>query len=314
MPTLQQLKYLVAVADTLSFSRAAAMCNVSQPTLSVQLKELEAKLGARLVERTRSRVIVTQLGVEVVRRARMISAEIEDIKEIARREDPNAPPALLQLGVVQTVGAYALSVAMPELQSCFPDMRFWVREEREDVLLRQLVEGVHDLVLLADEQSRPDLESHHLIAEPLHVVLPVKHPLARKTLISPRDLAGETILTMERGKRLHGDIVTLCKAVGARQASDYEGTTLDTLRQMVAVGMGLTLLPALYVRSEVDREQLVVARPLSDLAPVRKLSAVWRKNAPRAETYRAAAAIFRRALAPWDVVEVSKAILSRSPD
>ncbi|RJL01454.1 hydrogen peroxide-inducible genes activator [Paracoccus siganidrum] len=307
MPTLQQLRYLVAIADTLSFSRAAEMRRVAQSTLSIQLKELETKLGARLVERTRAKVILTPIGQEIARRARAIIAEVEDIREISLRNDPDAPQTMLQIGVVQTVGAYALSVAMPSLRQAFPNMRIWVREEHANTLLRQLVDGVHDVLLLPEEVDRQDLECHRLLVEPLLVVLPADHPLAGKDSISPGDLAGQTILTMERGQRsLHDQIVRLCGAVGAIHARDYEGTTLDTLRQMVATGMGISLLPALYVRSEVMREQLVVARPMSSGAPVRHVSLIWRRNSPRQHTYEAVAGNLRQSLSPWGAVETEQ--------
>lgn len=307
MPTFQQLRYLVAIADSLSFSRAAELCRVAQPTLSMQLRELETKLDARLVERTRARVLLTPIGQEVVRRARAIIAEIEDIREISHRNDPDAPQTMLQIGVVQTVGAYVLSVAMPSLRQAFPHMRLWVREERGDTLMRQLADGVHDVLLLPEEVSRKNLECHRLLVEPLLVVLPADHPLARKTGIAPSDLAGETILTMESGHRLHDQIVRLCEDVGAYHARDYEGATLDTLRQMVASGMGISLLPALYVRSEVMREQLVVARPMSTGAPVRHVSLIWRRNSPRQHTYQAVVGNLRRSLSPWSALETAPA-------
>ena len=306
MPSLQQLRYLVAVADTLSFSRAAEVCRVAQPTLSIQIKELEARLGARLVERTRARVILTPVGLEVARRARAMLADLEDIREIARRADPAAPQALLQVGVVQTVGAYVLSVGMPALRRAYPNMRIRVREDHGETLLRQLAEGGHDVILLPERIERPGLACRCLIREPLMVVLPADHPLAARASIAPEDLAGETILTMEGGQHLHDRIVRFCTDVGAEHIRDYEGTTLDTLRQMIALGMGISLLPALYVRSEVIREQLVVARPFSSAlmsqSPlVREISLIWRSGAPRAGTYDDLATGLEAALAPWDL-------------
>lgn len=301
MPTLQQLRYLVAIADTLSFSQAAEICRVAQPTLSIQLKELESRLGARLVERTRARVSVTPTGHEVARRARAMLASLDDIREIALRNDPQAPQALLQIGVVQTVGAYVLSITMPALRAAFPNMKFQVREERSDTLLRQLGDGVHDLILLPDRTNRRDLECHHLLREPLMVVMPVDHPLARFDSIAPEQLAGETVLAMECGHRLQDQIIGLCRDAGAHHASDYQGTTLDTLRQMVAIGMGISLLPALYVRSEVLREQLVTARPMTHHAPVRDICLIWRQDAARGSTYAAIADSLRGSLQPWHV-------------
>ncbi|NPD16073.1 LysR family transcriptional regulator [Xinfangfangia sp. D13-10-4-6] len=296
MPSLQQLRYLVALADTLNFSQAAEACRVAQPTLSIQLKELEARLGARLVERTRARVSLTPTGQEVARRARAMLDSLEDIREIARRNDPMAPPALLQIGVVHTVGAYALAVAMPDLRRAFPQTRLRVREERSDVLVRQLIDGAHDVILLPEAVDRPDLECHPLISEPLMVVLPVDHRLAGQAQIQPADLAGETILAMDFGPQLQDQIIRFCTAAGAHLATDYERTTLDTLRQMVAIGMGISLLPQLYVRSEVLREKLVKALPLAAQAPLREVSLIWRKTAPRGATYDEVACIMKKAL------------------
>lgn len=301
MITLQQLRYLVAVADTLSFSRAADICNVTQPTLSMQIKELEQRLSVRLIERTRARVIVTPVGQEITRRARAVLAEIDDIREIARNDDPDATQAVLQMGVVQTVGAYVLAVAMPAIRDGFPALRLFVHEDRAEALARQLADGARDVLLLPDQIARPGLISQPLITEPLMLVLPADHRLARLDRIAPGDLAGETILSMEGGAVLQDDIARLCADTGAIHARDYEGTTLDTLRQMVATGMGLSLLPALYVRSEVLREQQVVARPLSARAPVRPISLVWRSGSPRQKTYQRLAAILRDSLAPWQV-------------
>lgn len=300
MPSIQQLRYLVAVADTLSFSRAAEFCHVTQPTLSMQLKELEERLDSQLVERTRARVVLTPVGAEIARRARNILAEVEDIREIARRDDPSALQGTLQMGVVHTVGAYVLSLAMPSLRESFPHLRIFVREDRLENLPKKLSDGVHDVLLLPDDPNHADFMSVRLIREPLQLVLPADHRLAIQETVRPEDLAGETILAMERGHRLHDRIATFCSDVGAIHARDYAGTTLDTLRQMVATGMGLSLLPALYVRSDVLREKLVVARPLSTGAPARDIMMVWRRSSPRQSTYALLAETIRECLIPWE--------------
>lgn len=299
MPRLHQLRYLVAVADTLNFSRAAEQCHVTQPTLSMQLKELEERLGVLLVERTRSRVMLTPVGEEIARRARNVIAEVEDIREVARRHDPDEVQGTLQLGVVQTVGAYVLSLAMPSLRNAFPHLRVVVREDRIENLPKKLSDGTYEALLLPENPEQSDFASVRLIREPLHLVVPADHRLARFKTVKPEELAGEIVLTMERGHRLYDQIATLCDRVGAEHARDYAGTTLDMLRQMVAVGMGVTLLPALYVRSDVLREKLVVARPLASGAPTRDLTMVWRTSSPRQKTYVSIAATISECLAPW---------------
>lgn len=299
MPRLQQLRYLVAIADTLSFSRAAEACDVTQPTLSMQLKELERNLGTTLVERTRTRVLLTPVGSDVVRRARGILAAVEDIREIARSVDTQALHGSLRMGVVQTVGAYVLSLAMPALRQAYPKLRVLVREDRIETLPAKLSDGTYEILLMPHPSEHPDFTSVCLLKEPLHLVLPADHRLAAYDTIDPKDLAGETVLTMERGHRLHDQIATLCQEVGAIHASDYAGTTLDTLRLMVTTGMGITLLPALYVRSDVMREKLVVARPLTSRAPVREITMVWRSASPRAATFEVLAEAIKVSLDPW---------------
>jgi LysR family hydrogen peroxide-inducible transcriptional activator len=300
MPTMQQLRYLVAIADTLNFSRAAELSHVTQPTLSMQLKEMEMRLGTQLVERTRARVLLTPAGQEIVRRARSILSELADIQEIAASHDPSALQTTLQVGVVQTVGAYILSVAMPDLRQAFPDLKIIVREGRLEDLPQRLLDGVHDVLLLPSDPCHPEITSVLLLREPLQLVLPAEHALAVKEAVEPEDLKGETILTMEKGHRIYDQISHLCREVGAIHASEYAGTTLDTLRLMVTTGMGMSLLPALYVRSDVLREKLVVARPLTRAAPVRELTMCWRASSPRAVAYQNLASIVHDCLRPWE--------------
>lgn len=299
MPRLQQLRYLVAVADTLSFSQAAALCGVTQPTLSMQLKELETRLGVHLVERTRARVILTPVGDAVVGRARSILAEVEHIRDLARQDLSELPRGRLDMGVVQSVGAYVLSLAMPDLRRDYPQLRLHVREDRPAQLAARLSDGTLDMLLLPDPPARAEFYAMHLLDEPLHLVLPADHRLARLDQIDPADLTGETILAMDTTAPLHDQIAGFCTRFGAVHTGDYAGTSLDTLRQMVATGMGISLLPALYVRSDVLREKLVVARPLAREAPMRRITLAWRRSSPRHATYLRLADTIAACLAPW---------------
>lgn len=300
MVRIQQLRYLVAIADTLSFSRAADACNVTQPTLSMQFKELEEGLKVQLVERTRAKVIMTPIGDEIAKRARTVLAEVEDIRELARRDQSAGLTGTIRIGVVQTVGAYVLSLAMPKIRMDFPDLRLHVREDRHEDLPHKLSDGTHDILLLPEAIERPDFTSVRVMREPLHLVLPSEHPLASHEAIDPGNLRGETILSMDRGQSLHDQIARLCSDFGATDVQDYAGTTLDTLRQMVAAGMGLSLLPALYVRSDVLRETLVVARPLLNRAPVRELTMAWRTSSPRQQVFERLTEAVKTCIAPWE--------------
>lgn len=284
MPSIQQLRYLVALADTLSFSRAAAITNVTQPTLSMQFKDLEQRVGAKLVERNRARVVMTHLGLEVSKKARVILSEIEGIHALARTQSSGLG-GMIRVGVVHTLGAYLLPLVVPDLRARYPELRLYIREELPDVLLNNLDDGRHDILICPIPVLRRDFLSIQLFTEPLLVVLPHDHPLASWQEINRADLRGETILTMERGHKLSEQVSQLCEDVGASLSYEYEGTSLDTLRQMVAMGMGISLLPALYVRSEVEREKLVVARPLAGIAPDRAIGLVFREGSFRKESF-----------------------------
>lgn len=279
MPTLQQLRYLAAIADTLHFRRAAEATRVTQPTLSAQLKEMEARLGVQLVERSRSRVILTPIGAEIAGRARRILREVEDIRDLARQTRPLA--STIRTGVVQSLGSYLLPLLIPDLHESHPDLRLYVREALPDDLLTQLETGRLDLLFYPLPVNRADLVTAPLFSEPLRVVMSRTHRLAAFTAIPPAELRGETILTLEAGHRLYDQVRNLSETFEADLSHDFEGTSLDTLRQMVAMELGISLLPALYVRSEVARENLVVDRPIAGTEPARLIGMVWRRGSAR---------------------------------
>lgn len=277
MPTLQQLRYLVAVADALHFRRAAEACHVAQPTLSMQLKELERRLDIELVERNRAKVILTSAGRDIAERSRKVLRDVEEIREIARtRAQPMAQ--VIRVGVVQSLGSYFLPLIVPDLHARHPDLGLYVREGLPDRLLQALEAGRLDLLFFPLPVRRHEFESQSLFREPIHVVVPVDHRLAAAEDIDPAMLRGETILSLERGHKLFELVQRICDDYGAEISQDYEGTSLDTLRQMVATGMGITMLPALYVKSEVSHHDIVVARPFRAAAPSRTIGMVWRKG------------------------------------
>ncbi|CTQ33663.1 LysR substrate-binding domain-containing protein [Jannaschia rubra] len=296
MPTLQQFRYLVAVAETLHFRKAAESVHVTQPTLSTQLRELEEKLGVQLVERSRSGVTLTPVGSQVAARARGVLRDVADIAALARSgSDPLA--ATVRVGVVGSLGSYFLPLVIPALHARFPDLKFYVREGTATDLLGRLRDGTLDLLFFPTPVEGADLHVEPLFHEPLLVVLPVDHPLSAHDVVDRAALRGETVMTLEAGHRLHDTVAALCEETGARLSLDYEGTSLDTLRQMVATGLALSVLPALYVRSEVAREALVTARPLSDPAPGRDIGIVSRKTAAQRAAFGRLAATIRDTLA-----------------
>lgn len=285
MPSFQQLRYLVAVADQLHFRRAAEACNVTQPTLSAQIKELELRLGATLVERSRSKVIMTPTGKEIAERGRRILREVSEIHTIAKSRQ-SLMSSVIRIGVVQTVGSYFLPLVIPDLHKTYPKLGLYIREGLPDLLLRNLEDGALDLLFFPLPVSRAELETQSLFREPIQVVMPIDHRLAAEPEIDPVMLRGETVLSLERGHRLYELVRTISDDYGVELSHDYEGTSLDTLRQMVATGMGLSLMPALYVKSEVAHQDLVVARPFRGTAPSRTIGMVWRKGTSREVEFR----------------------------
>lgn len=295
MPTLQQFRYLVAVADSLHFRRAAESVHVTQPTLSAQLRELEGKLGVQLVERSRAGVTLTPVGAQVAERARGVLRDVADIAALARSgADPLA--GTVRVGIVGSLGGYFLPLVIPSLHARWPALKFYVREGTAEDLLRRLRDGALDVLFFPVPLDAPGLHIAPLFHEPLLVVVPANHPLAASPVVDRAQLRGETVMTLESGHRLHDTVAALCEETGARLSLDYEGTSLDTLRQMVATGLGLSVLPALYVRSEVAREALVTARPLSDPAPGREIAMIWRRTAAQGQAYGALAGAIRETL------------------
>jgi LysR family hydrogen peroxide-inducible transcriptional activator len=289
MPTLQQLRYLVALDDHRNFRRAAEACHVTQPTLSAQLKELELKLGATLVERARAQVIVTPLGRSVCDRARRALREVEEIRALARQAQTPLN-STIRIGVVQTLGSYLLPLIVPDLHRSHPNLQLYMREGLPDFLLRSLSDGSLDLLFFPLPVRSSDLDTLSIFREPISVVVPQDHPFATEPDVAPEKLAGETILALEPGHKLYDQVKQVCDMYGAHLSRDYEGTSLDTLRQMVAMGMGLSLMPALYIKSEVAHQDIVVARPFRGSPPARTVGMVWRRGTARAEEFRALAA------------------------
>ena len=284
MPSVQQLRYLVSLTETRHFRRAADACHITQPTLSAQLKELERKLGVTLVERSRSHVIVTPTGMAVADIARRILRDLDEIRAVSASGRATLE-STIRIGVVPTLGSYLLPLIVPDLHALYPRLGLYIREGVPHHLLRRLEEGALDLLFFPMPVNVGGLESRSLFREPILVAVPVDHPLASEATISHESLSGETILALEPEHRFYDQVRAICDEVGAELCHDYEGTSLDTLRQMVAMGMGLSLLPALYVKSEVAREKLVVARPFSLRAPTRTIGIVWRRGTIRETEY-----------------------------
>ncbi|MFD2204735.1 hydrogen peroxide-inducible genes activator [Kiloniella antarctica] len=285
-PTIRQLEYFLAVAETLHFRKAAERLNVSQPTLSDQVKELEYRLGVALLERSRQTVQLTSVGEELLKRARYLLRDLDDLCDAAQSAK-GMLGGRLRLGVAPTVGPYLLPHVIPLLHQKYPELKLHIREDRSRALEQTLREGLHDLVLTALPVEDDSFGVMALYEEPLLIGMSREHPLANKKVIELEDLRNEEVLSLGIGHRLFEQIQQLCLELGAVVQVDYEGTSLDTLRQMVGMKMGISFFPSLYVRSEMINDPQVVARAVPLKAARRKVGLVWRKNSPRSSDYLA---------------------------
>jgi LysR family transcriptional regulator, hydrogen peroxide-inducible genes activator len=289
--SLRQLEYVVAVADTLGFRRAAERCHVSQPALSAQVQQLESVLGVKLFERDARRVLLTPAGAELVARARRVLTEAQDLLQAAARMgDPFAGP--LELGAIPTVAPYVLPEVVPALVRHYPKLRLRLREEKTATLVRDMDEGRLDAAVLALEPELGRALEHEVITEdPFVVAAPPGHPLEKKKQVQLRDLDDEDVLLLEDGHCFRSQALALCTRVGAREV-DFRATSLTTLAQMVMAAGSVTLLPQLAVPTENRQGQLVV-RPFAPPGPGRTLVLAWRAGHPRAEALRILAGTLR---------------------
>ena len=282
---LRDLKYLVALADLRHFGKAAEACFVSQPTLSTQIRKLEDELGVALVERAPRKVMLTAVGQDVVQRARRIVADVEQMKEAARRSrDPES--GSLRLGVFPTLGPYLLPHVVPQLRERFPHLELLLVEEKSDVLLQSLREGKLDAALLALPVHDEQLHAEFLFEEPFVFAAPVRHPLAAQDSLAMSQISDETLLLLEDGHCLRDQALDVCRLSGAQEKSGFRATSLETLRQMVAAGVGVTLLPALSVHEPIAQSPNIRLLPFRDPPPRRQIALVWRKSSATDEFLR----------------------------
>lgn len=290
----RDLRYLVAVADHRHFGRAAAACYVSQPTLSTQIKKLEQYLGVQLVERTNKQVMLTPIGKMIAERARHVLNEVADIVDTARAAgDPMMGD--LRLGLIPTIGPYLLPHLIPELRATYPRLRPLLYEEQTARLLERLRRGELDAAVMAVPVPGEGLMHASLFHEPFYLALPSGHPLTRKQPVEIGDLTSEQILLLEEGHCLRDQALDVCSMVGAREDAEFRATSMETLRQMVASGAGITLLPALAAEAAagLPNSNSVELRCFSDATPTREMALYWRKGSAREPTIRAVAEVIR---------------------
>ena len=281
--TTRQLTYFVAVAEAGGFTRAAEQVGVSQPSLSQQISGLEQVIGGLLFERGGA-PLLTPLGREVLDRARRILLDVRDLEEV-RAIVGDGLTGTIRLGVSPTLGAYMLPAIVARLHREHPTLRVHIREALPDALAFGLAAGTHDMVLAQLPVAGASLHCERLFREPLHLAMAADHPLHRKAVIRPADLMGQPLLTLQPGYRLSDQVAAIAAETGAIVLRDYEGTSLDAVRQMAGMGVGLTLLPERYVRQEVREGDDVIVRPFTGGRYYRDIGLLWRDGAGRAPAF-----------------------------
>lgn len=279
MPSLKQLEYFVALAETGSFKLAAQKCAISQPSLSVQLSNLEKRLGVILLERSRARVIVTPAGREAFQRARAVLDAAHALVDWFDAPG-NGLGGTLRFGASATLGPYILPHVIAQLHAGHPDLSLYVQEAPPQLLVDGLAKGDHEMILVQLPVRGGDFKSIRLFREPLELVVARDHPFAAAASVKLADLAGSMMLALGPSYSLRRQVEDICDRHGAVLRHDYQGSSLDALRLMAGMGMGITLLPALYVRTEIRADDPDVAVvPLEGPRLLRSIGLVIRANA-----------------------------------
>lgn len=279
---LRDLHYLIAVADLRSFVQAAERCFISQPTLSMQIKKMEDTLGVQIFERTNKKVLPTELGEKIIASARRILKEVDNIKELAETaQDPMA--GNLRLGAFPTLSTYIFPQLVPLITQTMPRIRLILVEEKTDALLHQLRTGQMDAALLAMPVLDDFLETETLFNDEFFLAVAAAHPLAGKGRIRQADLAGQQLLLLDEGHCLRGHALQICHANQAEEQQDVRATGLETLRQMVRAGTGITFMPRIALK---PGDEGIVYLPFNAPAPGRNIGLVWRKTTARSVLIR----------------------------
>jgi LysR family hydrogen peroxide-inducible transcriptional activator len=297
--TLQELRYLVALADKQNFLRAAEACNVGQPTLSTQLKKLEDYLGVTLFERNKHRLRPTPIGDQIIERARKILSTADEIRDLASNDhDPMNGP--LRLGVIPTLGPYLIPHLLPAIRSNFCNLHLFLREDLTSNLLERLRQGSLDALLLALPVRGEDIEVMSLFHEAFVVALPKDHVLAKQQRVNEASLCGENVLLLEEGHCMRDQALAICGATSSDQREELKATSIETLRQMVAAGVGCTLLPRLAAHPGAGsiNDGMVEIRSFEAPEPTRTIGLAWRHRYPREAAIRSLGELIRANLPP----------------
>lgn len=294
LPSLKQLQYLVALADTQHFGRAAERCHITQSTLSAGIRDLESVLETPVAERTRRRVVITPVGRQIAARAKALLRDAEELTQLATIGRSPMSGAM-HLGVIPTIAPFLLPRALPSLNRSYPKLTLYLREEQTDPLLNRLREGQLDAALIALPYDTTGLSSTTLFEDEFFLACSHDHRLAATAVATVRSLDREPLLLLEDGHCLRGQALAICSARPGRAREQYQATSLHTLVPMVAAGVGVTLLPKLAVDTPlVQGAGVSIAR--LDPPAFRQIGLVWREGAVRAGDYQSLAEGIRAAM------------------
>ncbi len=292
LPTMKQLEYLTALADTRHFGRAAERCHVTQSTLSAGIRDLESVLGTPVAERSNRRVLITRVGVEIAEKAKALLHDAEKIMDVASA-GRSPMTGEMHLGVIPTIGPFFLPRILPTLRERFPELTIYLREEQTARMLVRLENGELDTVLIALPWETGDLAVEDILEDEFLFACDRTHPLADAGVVPLEALAGEHLLLLEEGHCLRDHALDVCR-IGDRGArTQFEASSLHTLVQMVAAGIGVTLVPQLAVDAQIALGTNISLSRLATPA-ARRIGLAWRKTSLRAEEFRLLADTLRK--------------------
>jgi LysR family transcriptional regulator, hydrogen peroxide-inducible genes activator len=279
MVTLRQLRYFEALARHKHFGRAAEDCGISQPALSMQIRELEQLLGAALVERRPNEVVLTELGSEISRRAEQLLTGANDLVDFAKHTQ-KVLTGVLRLGVIPTIAPYLLPRILPAVQKQYPELKLELRETQTDILLDELGRGMLHLLILALPAGDGEIETLHLFDDPFLLALPADDPLPPKSRVNARDVSSRQLILLEEGHCLRDQALAFCATQSGDTPAGLGATSLSTVMQMVANGYGATLLPRIAVDAGLADKRVKLLR-FADPEPRRSIGLAWRRTSPR---------------------------------
>ncbi len=295
---LRDLEYLVALEEERHFQRAAERCFVSQPTLSGQIKKLEEELGVPLVERGGRKIGMTEAGCAIARQARRVLAESRTVKEMAAGFG-NPMEGDLHVGVIPTVAPYLLPLVIPQLRRHYPELKLFLHEHQTAVLLRKLRDAELELLLLALPVETDEFVASDLFREPFLLTAAEDDPVAKHGRASLDRLKGLEVMLLEEGHCMRGQALDVCLLAGASEQKGFRGTSLETIRQMVAEGLGITLMPRLAAIRGLGGDAGVRYIPFEDPQPVRRIGLLYRKGSYRADCFSAVGEVIRESVSPY---------------